>query len=63
MCLSVSVLLQVVRLVKHQYYSNDKNVVGLQKLTHSRESIRSRHVEFCIEKTVRIQNMDLVSKI
>lgn len=63
MCLSVSVLLQVVRLFKHQYYSNDKNVVGPQKLTHSREGVRSSHVEFCIKKNVRIKNMELVSKI
>lgn len=49
--------------IDHLYYSNDKNVAVLQKLTHSREGIRSSHVEFCEEKTVRIKNMKLVSKI
>lgn len=63
MCLSVAVLLKVVRLVKHQYCSNDKNVAVLQKLTHSRESSRSSHTEFCKEKTLRIRNMKLVSTV
>lgn len=63
MYLLVSVLSQDVRLVKHQYYSNDKNVAVLPKLTHSREGISSRHIEFWREKTVRIKNIKLVSKI
>lgn len=56
-------MLQVVRLFKCQDYSRDKNATALQKLTSSRETIQSCHSEFCKDKTPRIKNMKLASKL